>query len=121
VVAEPLGEPIVIRFDGLDADHHEIELSTLLTSLGGLSQIIATSAHFALTGELSLRRDQRSLRVVVRAPREECWVIHAVVQLVHEHPTITTYASATLANLTSGVIGYIFARNANQREELRLR
>lgn len=119
MAVEPLGEPIVIRFDGLDADHEEVELTSFATSLLGLSKIISASAHFAITEKVALRKDKRELRVVIRPPREGCFVVDAIVQFSHLHPTLTDYASGTLANLTSAVIGYMFARNAAKREEMK--
>jgi hypothetical protein len=118
--AGPLGEPIVIRFDGLDADNHVIELSVLAESLRGLSRIIASSGHFALTQRIATRRDKQIVRVVVRPPRGGCVVIDAIVQYAHHHPLFTDYATNTLAAVTATVIAYIFARGANKREEMKM-
>ena len=117
---EPLGEPIVIRFDGLDADRHELELRSLSEALDGLSRIIGASSHFAVTQEISLRKDQQTVRVVARAPRDGCFVIDAFVQFSHHHPMFKEYAIATVAGLTVVSISYIFARAAGKKEEMRL-
>jgi hypothetical protein len=42
-------EPVRIRYDGLDADNHEIELSLLSESLHGISRIISVCSNFAVT------------------------------------------------------------------------
>ncbi|WP_442953785.1 DUF7946 domain-containing protein [Pararhizobium sp.] len=38
-------EPIRIKFEGLDADQHTVELSSLAASLQGASRIIAASGQ----------------------------------------------------------------------------
>ena len=73
----PLGQPIVVRFDGGDAAKHEIELTSFAESLGGMARIIAASSHFALTHEVSLRRDRQAVRVVIRAPEKHCFYYDA--------------------------------------------
>lgn len=115
-----LGEPIVIRFDGLDADKHQMELVGLAESLDGLSRIIAASGHFALTQEVSLRKDKQSVRVVVSPPKEGCFLVHAFVQFAHHHPLFGGYSIEAAAGLTVMVIGYTFARAAGKKEEMKL-
>ena len=44
---ETLFPPIVVRYDGLDAERHEIELGALGESLQGVSRIIGVAANFA--------------------------------------------------------------------------
>lgn len=116
---EPLGEPIVIRFDGLDADNHVIELRSLSESLRGLSRIIAASAHFAITQEVSLRSDRQVVRVVVRPPRDGCVIIDAIVQYAHQHPLIAGFASSTISALTASTIAFIVGKAVNKRDEMK--
>jgi hypothetical protein len=117
---EPLGEPIVIRFDGLDAAQHELELLSLSESLDGLSRIIAASSHFALTQEVSLRRDKQSVRIVAQAPKDGCFVINAIVQYAHHHPMFRDYSVQVIASLTVIVVSFIFARARGKKEEMKL-
>lgn len=42
-----------LRYDGLDAEKHEIELSSLGESLKGYSKILATAGTFALNQKYS--------------------------------------------------------------------
>lgn len=115
-----LGEPITIRFDGLDADHHEIELSVLAESLSGLSQIISASAHFAMTGAAATRKDLQRVRVFARPPRDGCFIVDAVVNFAREHPIIKDYAVQVVAPLTVGVVTWIFTSAAGKKEEMKL-
>ena len=113
----PLGEPILIRFDGLDADDHVIELSVLAKSLTGLSKIISASAHFSLTQEITLRKDRQDVRVVIQPPSEGCFTIHAIVQYAHQHPLFASYTVQTVATLSATVIAYVFGRFSGSRSE----
>lgn len=115
-----LGEPIVIRFDGLDADRHELELVVLAEALDGMARIIAASSHFAITHEYSLRRDTQNVRVVANAPKEGCFIINAIVQYAHHHPMFKDYSIQVIAALTATIITYIFARSANKKEEMKI-
>jgi hypothetical protein len=114
-----IGEPIIIRFDGLDADQHTLELTALADSLAGLSRIIAASGHFALTFEVSTRRDTQSVRILAQPPKDGCFTIHAIVQYAHEHPMFKEYSIALGAILTGSLVTYIFQRASGKREEMR--
>jgi hypothetical protein len=115
-----LGEPIVIRFDGLDADNHTLELVSLSEALSGLARIIASSGHFAVTEELSLRRDTQDVRVVAKPPERACFQVEAIVQFAHHHPMFKDYAIATLSGLTGSLIAYIFSKAAGKRAEMKM-
>jgi len=115
-----LGEPITIRFDGLDAERHELELIGLSDALSGLSKIISASSHFALTQEVALRRDRQQVRVVARPPRDGCFIIDAYVLFSHHHPMFKDYSVATLGGLTVTSIGYIIAKAIGNKEEMKL-
>lgn len=115
-----LGEPIVIRFDGLDADRHEMELVGLSEALDGLARIIAATSNFAISQEYSLRRDTQRVRVVARTPKDGCFIINAIVQYAHHHPMFKDYAIEVIAALTVTLITYIFARAAGKKEEMKI-
>jgi len=115
-----LGEPIIIRFDGLDAKNHEIELAALAESLAGLSRIIGASGHFAITQQVSLRRDLQTVRVVAKPPRDGCFIVETFLQFADQHPLIKEYAVQVLAPLTVLVVTYVFARAAGKKEEMKL-
>lgn len=116
---QPLGEAIVIRFDGMDAERHEIELTSLAESLAGLSKIIAASSHFALTREMALRRDYQTVRVVARTPRDGCFIIDAMVQYAHHHPMFKEYSTQVISGLTVIAVSYIFTSAIGKNEEMK--
>lgn len=108
-------EPLIIRFDGLDAERHEVDLGQLAESLQGLSKIIGVCANFALTERLVQHRDALSVRVVARPPERHCFEFQAWVQWISTNPLVSTI----IGGLTVSLITYIFSWAANRREEMR--
>ena len=112
---DAIGTSILIRYDGLDAEAHEIELAALAESLRGLARIIAVTGNFAATGRYVQHKDALDVRVVVGTPQAHCFELWAFVRWAGEHPLIAT----TVGGLTVALITYIFKRAAGQREEMR--
>jgi hypothetical protein len=110
-----LGEAIHIRYDGLDAERHEIEISALAESLRGLSRIIGACGTFAATERVVRHRDVFAVRVVVSPPEANCFEFSALVKLIGEQP----YLSATAATLTATLIGYVIKSAVGAKEEMK--
>ena len=114
-VSGGLGGPIVIRFDGLDAARHEIELGALAEALRGLSRIIGVAGNFAATQRFVQHKDALAVRVVTRAPERGCFEISVWLEWASQNSLI----ASTTSGLTVLLIGFIFKRAAGQREEMR--
>ena len=108
-------EPIIIRFDGLDADKHEIELAALAESLKGFSRILGVAGNFAATQKYVQHKDALSVRVMVVEPEAKCFQIAAWIEWVNQNPLLTT----VVGGLTVSLVAYIFNRAAGQRAEMR--
>ena len=65
-MVDALGEPVLIRYEGLDADSHEIEIAAFADSLKGLSRIIGVAGNFAATQKFVQHKDALSVRVVAQ-------------------------------------------------------
>jgi hypothetical protein len=70
-------EPIKIRYDGLDAENHQIDLVTLGRSLEGAGQLIAVAAHYVLTGQYVKKAPALAVRVLAQEPEAKCYEIVA--------------------------------------------
>lgn len=114
-IDDVLGGPITIRYDGLDAERHEIEMSALADSLKGLSRIIAVAGNFAATEKFVQHKDAWNVKVVVKPPEAHCFEVYAWVKWASENPLIST----AVGGLTVVLVSYIFKRAAGQREEMR--
>lgn len=108
-------DPVLIRYDGLDATRDEIELGALGESLRGLSRIIGVAANFAATQRFVQHKDALQVRVIARPPEAHCFELVAWVRWAAENPLISTVVGGLLATLVT----YIFKRAAGQKEEMR--
>lgn len=71
-----------VRFDGLEANGHQIDMRQLGRSLIGLDRAISDVAFLATEQRLPRPYEKRSLVVLVEAPTAACVEIHALVQAV---------------------------------------
>jgi hypothetical protein len=115
MTGDVLGEPIRIRFEGRDADNHELEMSALADSLKGLARIIGVTSNFAATNKYVQHKDALAVRVVARPPESHCFEVWAWVQWAGQNSLIATI----IGGLTVTLIAYVFKRAAGQREEMR--
>jgi len=115
IAAGSLGDPIDIRFDGLDADDHLVEMSDLASSLKGLSRIMTVAGTFATNQKLVERSKARPVRVMVGPPKDGCLIVQATMTWLDQHAFVASTVSGTVVLL----IGYIFKKAANQREEMK--
>ena len=74
-------EPIVLRYEGLDADRHEIELSQLGSSLHGAAQIIGSAAHVVATGQYA--KTAIAVRILAGVPKNGSWELPAIIHEAH--------------------------------------
>ena len=111
-------EPLTIRYDGLDADNHVMEITDLAESLRGLGRIIGIAATFAATEKFAQHADARPVKVVVGPPRDNCLIFEAAFFWVEQHPLIVGTASALTATLVAYIFKY-FAGRADEMKHLR--
>lgn len=108
-------EQILIRYDGLDADRHEIEMHALGDALRGLSRVIGVAGNYAATGRFVQHKDALEIRVVARAPEAHCFEIVAFLRWATQDQLI----SAIVAGLVVGLVQYVFSRAAGKKEEMK--
>jgi len=105
-----------IRYEGNDADAHQIDLSQLGASLQGLSRVLAVSAHFAQTGKYNKRFDTLSVKVFA-APVQthNCYEVLAVVRDIAVMPELWSgFAGAVF----TGVAAVVLSRGGKREMKL---
>lgn len=68
-----------IRFDGMDAAQHQIDMRQLGRSMMGLDRAISDAVFLATENRLPLPKERRSLVVRVEAPVAACVELHGVI------------------------------------------
>ena len=106
---------VPIRYDGLDADAHQIELTTLGESLQGIARIIGVSSHFLITFEYAKQLQALDVRVLVQEPKANCFSIHAVVEFAQQHQILSGSFGATLCTLVT----WLIHRASNNQAEMK--
>ena len=109
-----LGE-IVIRYDGLDAADHSIEIDAFADSLKGLGRIISMVGTFAATEKLIIHSDARPLKVVVGPPEPNCVTLVAAWAWVNQTAVISGTASALAASLITAIFTHFRGRSEEMK------
>ncbi|MBF6637009.1 hypothetical protein LLS47_24195 [Rouxiella badensis] len=104
-----------LRYDGLDAEKHEIELASLGESLKGFSKILATAGTFALTQKYSKNVAGQEVKIYAKEARANCFSLDTVMNFITQSQLFSGSAGAILGAL----IPYIFAKNAQKKEEMK--
>jgi hypothetical protein len=106
---------LTIRYDGLDAKSHEIDLGLLGESLRGIDRIVAVAGNFAATQRYVQHRDALNVRVLARPPQAHCFEISAILTWVSQNGLATTI----VGGLTVSLVSYIFSRLSRNKEEMK--
>lgn len=107
---------LIIRFDGLDADNHKLDLFTLGESFQGIARIASVSGHFALTQKYSKYFSSHELRVIAKEPKANCYTIETIWEFVKQHQIL----SGSFGTVGAIVVNWILTSNANKAEEMKL-
>lgn len=108
---------IPIRYDGLDAESHQIDLAALGESLQGMSKVLGVVGHFVVTGKYAKQVQALDVRVVaLEEPKANCFRIDAALQFVQQHGLLQGAAGA----LITAIVAWLVARNSNKSTEMKL-
>ena len=107
---------LTIRFDGNDADSHEIDLFSLGESLKGMARIAAVVGNFALHQKYSKNFNTHELKVVAKEPVANCFSLTIFWSWMQQQQIL----SGSFGILVGILIQYVFAKNASNIEEMKL-
>lgn len=115
-------EPIILRYDGLAADQHRIDLGQVGASLQGAAQLLGTAGTVALTGEYAKRSPALSVRVYAGIPNHACWELPAIIvsimpPLVPMFPTIADITRKAATKAVTSIVNYAVATIAGKKSE----
>lgn len=107
---------ISLRFDGLDADSHEIDLFALGESLQGFARIISTVGHFAVTHTYSKNFSAHCVKTVAKEPIASCYKLDLVLNWVQQNQIF----AGSVGTLLGVLIPFLFNRHKHKTEEMKM-
>lgn len=110
---------IQIRYDGLDAEKHEIDLFEFGKSAQGLAKIIATVADFTATGNYQPKKKDLSYKVAIKETKANCFSFMAIIEQIDSSPTLTLFAGTVSATIFTGSMAYVWAIITNKKAEMK--
>lgn len=105
-----------LRFDGLDAQSHQIDLYSLGVALQGCARIISTAGHFSVTQTYSKNFSSHSVKTYAQEVRANCFSVDMVLNWVAQNQLLSGSVGAIIAVL----IPYIFNKNKAKSEEMKM-
>lgn len=105
---------LTIRYDGKDADRHEIELHALGESLQGISRIISVAGHFATTGKYAKQMQALDTRTVVRESRAGCFSLVTALQFAKDQGLL----QGGLGVIVTAIVSIVMSWRSGRQEEM---
>lgn len=103
---------ITLRYDGLDAEQHELDLYALGESMQGFARVTGTVAHFAIAHDYKRYFRSHSLRVLAKEPEANCYKVDLVFEFIKQHQML----SGSFGVVVAALLPWLYIR-ATRREE----
>ncbi len=108
-------ERVSIRYEGLDAANHQIDMMALGISLQGFGRVYSTAAHFALTGKYVRQIQAMDVRAYTDEAKQGCFEVPVFIQSLIQADVFSGIAGAILGPLVT----YIICKASNNRAEMK--
>jgi hypothetical protein len=114
--------PIVIRYDGLDADGHMIDLGLLGRSIQGASRLLGSAGSLVVTGQFTKQSKAFSVRILAGQPQAHCWELPAIIATILPVatpmlPTLKDMATKAATKAVTGIVNYAISRAGGRSKE----
>jgi hypothetical protein len=107
-------EPIILRYDGLEAANHQLDLAQLGHSLQGAAQLLGTAASIVATGEYAKRALTMPVRIMAGVPRDGSWEIPAIIvsvlPVIAQHQLFVELSKQLAASATTKIVNFAISR-----------
>jgi hypothetical protein len=113
---------ITLRYEGLDADEHSIDLNQLGQSIQGAAKLLGSAGHIALTGQYAKQQQALSVRVLAGPAEANCYEFVAVLATISPAltptlPVIKEAAASAVKKAVTGIVNYALAKIGGRRNE----
>jgi hypothetical protein len=115
--------PVVIRYDGMDADRHVIDLGLLGQSIQGAAKLLGSAGSIVITGQFAKKTPSLSVRVLAGQPQAHCWEIPVIITalvlpaVTPMLPAIKEAATAAATKAVTGIVNYAISSVGGRKKE----
>ncbi|KGE78253.1 hypothetical protein [Halomonas salina] len=104
-----------IRYEGGDAESHQIDMTALGESLQGFGRIYAVIGHFAATGQYAKQMQALSVKTYAQEAEPKCFSVGALLSFA----TTSGWFQGLLPAVITAVTAYVLHRCSGNSEEMR--
>ncbi len=104
-----------IRYEGRDAQRHQIDMMSLGESLQGFGRIYAVIGHFAATGQYAKQSQALSVKTYAQEPEAKCFSVAGLIGTASQAGLFQGMAGA----LVAAIVTYAVSRSNDKSEEMR--
>ena len=108
-------EQIKIRYEGGDADRHELDMLELGESLQGFARLYSTVANFVETGVYSRQWKALEVKAYATEPKAKCFEVGMLLSWASQTQVLSGLAGAIIGP----IIAYVLMKLSNQKEEMK--
>ena len=117
-------DPVILRYDGLDAENHLVDLAQVAISLQGAAQLIGSASSAIMTGQYAKRSPALSVRVYAGIPRDGCWQLPAIIMPVAPvvaamFPPIVEVGKRAATKAVTAAVNYVVAKVTGQSSDVK--
>ncbi|MGI0134698.1 MAG: hypothetical protein ACREBW_07055, partial [Candidatus Micrarchaeaceae archaeon] len=106
-------DQMILRYDGLDAEKHEIDLYALGESLQGFARVTGTAAHFALTHDYKRYFRSQSLRILAKEPEANCFRVDLVFEFIRQYQIL----SGSFGTVVAALVPWLYIRATRKKDQ----
>jgi hypothetical protein len=118
-------DPIILKYEGLEASRHLIDLRQVGISIQGASQILGSVGHLVVTGQYAKRTHALSVRVLASTPRNGSWELPAVIMtaapmMIPMLPTFAEISKKAATSAATRIFNYVIAKLGGHQSEAKM-
>lgn len=114
-IGQDLNLPFEIRYEGMDAADHRIDMAALAESLDGFSRIYAVVGHYISTGQYAKQMQALNVKAYAQESEAKCFNISAVLDFASSAGLFQGVMGAAL----TAIVAYVIHRNSGNKEEMK--
>ncbi len=120
-----LFEPIILKYEGFDADQNVIELDQLGQSIRGAARLLGSAGTLVETGQFVKKMPALSVRVLAGIPGPGSYELPAVIMSVLPLgapllPVMGDFAKTSATKAVTGIVNYAIAKLGGRKSEAQM-